>query len=161
LYDNKQKMEPIDVAPLLRNGAETYRALLERNGNTLLIDIPQSLPQIFGSTDLLLHVLSNLLSNANRHTRKGEIMIQAREGAGVITVKVQDNGSGVTPELLPHIFERGVSDSGTGLGLAISKNAIEAHGGAISVESERGRGSVFTFTLPIYDPDKEESGDEQ
>jgi len=161
MYDNKQKMEPIEVAALLSDGAETYRALLERNGNNLIINIPQSLPLVFGSTDLLLHVLSNLLSNANRHTRKGEIIIQALRGAGVITVKVRDNGSGVAPEMLPRVFDRGVSDSGTGLGLAISKNAIEAHGGTISVESERGKGSVFTFTLPVYDPDKEGAKDGQ
>jgi len=150
LYDNKQRMEPLDVAALLRDGAETYRALLERNGNGLTIDIPRSMPYIFGSTDMLLHVLSNLLSNANRHTRNGEITIQAIESAHIITIKVKDTGSGIKPELLPHIFERGVSDSGTGLGLAISKSAIEAHNGAISVESELGKGAIFTFTLPIY-----------
>ena len=150
LSDNRQIMEPIDIAPLLRKGAETYRSLLERHNNSLDLDIPQSFPPIFGSADMLLHVLSNLLSNTNRYTRNGRISIQAVEAEGLITVKIQDDGSGIEPELLPRIFERGVSDGGTGLGLSICKTAIETHGGSITAESEYGWGTQITFTLPVY-----------
>jgi len=160
LADNRQIMEVMDIAPLLRRGAETYRALLERHSNILTLDIPPSLPPIFGSADMLLHVLSNLLSNANRYTRNGEINISATENEGKITVCVRDNGSGVKPELLPNIFERGVSDSGTGLGLSICKTAIEAHNGTISVESEYKQGTVVAFTLPIYsDPEEKQENE--
>ena len=160
LADNRQIMEVMDIAPLLRRGAETYRALLERHSNILTLDILPSLPPIFGSADMLLHVLSNLLSNANRYTRNGEINISATENEGMITVCVRDNGSGVKPELLPNIFERGVSDSGTGLGLSICKTAIEAHNGTISVESEYKQGTVVAFTLPIYsDPEEKQENE--
>jgi len=159
LYESHEDMIPLDIAVLLRKGAETYRALLERQGNRLLLDIPETLPPILGSTDILLHVLSNLLSNANRYTRNGDIMISADveiitngadEEIQVLKVKASDNGAGIAPEMLPDIFRRGVSDAGTGLGLSICKNAIEAHGGKIGVESVPGLGTTVWFTIPIY-----------
>ena len=159
LYDNRQDMEPLDLGTLLREQGETFRALLERNGNNLTINIPQKPLSIFGNNDMLLHVLSNLLSNANRHTRNGEISITVKESDETITVVVKDSGSGVRPELLPYIFERGVSDTGTGLGLSICEAAIQAHGGKISISSEYGQGTVVVFTLPTYnDPAGEVQG---
>ncbi|MCL1829539.1 MAG: ATP-binding protein, partial [Oscillospiraceae bacterium] len=150
LQDDRKEMEPLDIAPLLREGAETYRALLERNGNKLSIDIPPALPLVLGNGDMLLHVLSNILSNSNRHTRDGEISVRAFKENGMITVTVRDNGAGIKPDILQRIFDRGVSDGGTGLGLSICKSAIEAHGGTISAESENLQGAVLTFTLPLY-----------
>jgi len=161
LQDNRQDMEPLDIAPVLRDGAETYRALLERNGNSLSLEIPRSLSLVHGNTDMLLHVLSNLLSNANRHTRGGAISIRAMEDGDAITVTVRDTGTGVKPELLPRVFERGVSEDGTGLGLSICKTAIDAHHGTISIESVYRRGAAVTFTIPIYKkPDPPENENE-
>jgi len=155
LHDNRQDMVPLDIAQLLHEGAETYRALLDRHGNLLSFDIPMTLPRIYGNADMLLHVTSNLLSNANRHTRNGEVRITARCVAGKtrpeILVSVSDNGGGVRPDILPHVFERGVSDSGTGLGLSICMTAIEAHDGTIGIESEPGKGSTVWFTIPIIE----------
>ena len=157
LHDNEQDMKPLDLASLLREGAGTYRALLERNGNVLSLDIPESLPEIFGNADMLLHVLSNLLSNANRYTKGGEIAVKAKAKNDIVTVTVRDSGAGIKPEILPHIFERGVSDSGTGLGLSICKTAVESHGGTVSVRSRFGHGAEVTFSLPVYkEPDLEE-----
>jgi signal transduction histidine kinase len=153
MQENKEDMEPMDIASLLREGAENYRAMLERNGNRLTLDIPPTLPLIFGNADTLLHVLSNLLSNANNYTRNGEIAIQAVEESGNISVTVRDSGAGVKPEYLPRIFERGVSDGGTGLGLSICKSAVEALGGDISAKSEYGHGTGITFILPLYKED--------
>ena len=159
LHESHEDMQPLDIAELLRKGAETYRALLERHGNKLTLDIPKTLPPILGSTDILLHVLSNLLSNANRYTRNGDIMISAAleminggtdEEKQVLKVKASDNGTGIAPEILPNVFLRGVSDAGTGLGLSICKNAIEAHGGTIGIESTPGFGTTVWFTIPIY-----------
>ncbi|MCL2616147.1 MAG: HAMP domain-containing histidine kinase [Defluviitaleaceae bacterium] len=151
LHDNRQDRTPIEIATLLSEGAEVYRALLKRNGNTLTTDIPATLPKIFGNADMLLQVLSNLLSNANRYTKNGEISVLAIEKCGVVAITVRDNGSGVDPDLLPHIFERGVSDNGSGLGLSICKLAIEeVHKGTISAQSTYGQGTDITFTLPIY-----------
>jgi len=160
LYETHADMRPLDIAELLREGANTYRALLERQGNRLILDIPETLPPILGSTDILLHVLSNLLSNANRYTRNGDIKISAGVGtmdngsgadAQVLNVLVSDNGTGIAPEILPDVFKRGVSDAGTGLGLSICKNAVEAHGGTIMIESVFGEGTVVWFTIPVYD----------
>jgi len=171
LYESQEDMTPQDMAKLLRAGAETYRALLERQGNQLVVRIPKVLPPIMCSTDMLLHVISNLLSNANRYTRNGVITISAavelvenrdsrisaeRSDTGdytqVLTVKASDTGTGIEPELLPNVFKRGVSDSGTGLGLAICKSAIEAHGGTIGVESRLGEGTTVWFRIPVYIP---------
>jgi signal transduction histidine kinase len=106
---------------------------------------------------MLLHVLSNLISNANRYTRGGEIGIKATVKSHTIKVTVQDDGTGVNPELLARVFERGVSDGGTGLGLSICKTAIEAHNGTITFESEPGQGTKVVFTLPVYiNPETEE-----
>jgi len=151
MQDNRQEMEPLDISRLLREGASTFRPLLERQGNTLTLDVPLSLPRIIGSTDTLLHVLSNIISNSNRHTRAGDISIRAIENNNSIVITVQDNGAGIKPEMLPYIFERGVSDSGTGLGLSICATAIEAHGGTIDIKSEYGQGVTVTIALPIHD----------
>ena len=154
MYDNRQDMSPIDIAQILREGAETHRAIIERRGNTLTLDI-SDLPMIYGNADMILHVLSNLLTNANRYTRDGRIAIISRceycSSQPQVFISVCDNGEGVKPEMLPHIFERGVSDGGTGLGLAICKTAVEAHGGTIEAESEYGVGTILRFTIPIIE----------
>ena len=161
MYDNSQDMEPIDISPLLRESADTHRILAERHGNVLTVDNPQSLPLINANSDMLLLVLSNLFTNANRHTRNGEILIRAVEKNDSVNVLVKDSGTGIEPDMLPHVFKRGISDSGTGLGLSICKTAIEAHGGDISIKSEQGFGTEVFFTLPIHKkPDMEEQGDE-
>ncbi|HUS12828.1 MAG TPA: HAMP domain-containing sensor histidine kinase, partial [Pyrinomonadaceae bacterium] len=98
-------------------------------------------------------VVSNLVSNALRHTEQGEIKISAEQRDDYVAVSVSDTGSGIPSEYLPHIFDKffQVPDAptgGAGLGLTISKSIVEAHGGQISVQSQVGRGTVFTFTLP-------------
>jgi len=157
MHDGQHDMEMIDFASLLRYECQIYHAMLERKGNTIAINIPEKLPPVYGNNDMLLHILSNLISNANKHTRNGRITLTAVESNGVICVTVRDNGTGITPEMLPHVFERGVTDGGTGLGLSICKSAIESHGGTISVASEYGNGTSVTFTLPVYnDPEEED-----
>jgi len=168
LHESQEDMTAFDITQLLRDGAESYRALLERHGNTLTLDIPRSMPLVLGNADTLLHVLYNLLSNANRYCRNGIIAISAGLENGDLTidsdgkpqddsdgqfvrVSVRDTGTGIRPELLPYVFERGVSESGTGLGLSICKNAIETHGGTIQVESEFRMGTKITFTIPVYE----------
>ena len=169
LHDNRHDMAPIDIAQLLHEGAETYRALLERYGNSLLLDVPLTLPCVFGNADILLHVMSNLMSNANRHTRNGGVFIEARcvliGTRPEVLVTVRDDGDGIKPDLLPYVFNRGVSEGGTGLGLSICKTAIEAHGGAIGIESECGKGTAVWFAIPIIErrerPQEREKGDER
>jgi signal transduction histidine kinase len=138
------------MAALLRS-VETYRFFIERQGNTLTFDIPDSLPKVNGDGDMLLQVMVNLLSNANRHTHNGRIAVIAseQEKGDTVSVTVQDDGEGVLPELMPDLFTRGVSEGGTGFGLSICKGVIEAHGGDISLKSAQGKGTSVTFILPV------------
>jgi two-component system sensor histidine kinase BaeS len=102
-------------------------------------------------------VLRNLLSNAVAHTPQGgEIAVTGRAGDGEVSVSVRDTGAGIPAEHLPYVFDRfyradpsrARQTGGAGLGLAIVRQLVVAHGGTISVTSEPGQGSTFTFTLP-------------
>ena len=113
---------------------------------------------VIGDRDALKQVLLILLDNALKHAQPGgTIALATSMREGRVSVSIRDTGPGIAPEALPHIFERFYrSDSsrtgaGAGLGLAIAKELIEAQRGAISVESQVGRGSVFTVTLPGAD----------
>ena len=103
-------------------------------------------------------VISNLLTNAVRHTpSSGSITVIIKGDKGKLIISVADTGEGIAPEDLPHVFERfyrsGSSrarkEGGTGLGLAIVKQMVEAHGGKVRVESQPGEGSEFSILLPI------------
>lgn len=104
--------------------------------------------------DRLLQVLSNLISNAIKFTPKGgQIRVHVAEADGTLVFSVSDTGTGIPPEMLEAVFERfwqvGKNDKrGLGLGLYIARSIVEAHGGKIWVESEVGKGSTFSFTLP-------------
>ena len=150
LYDNNMGMKPIRLETLLREEASAYRKLIERDGNTLLVKVPADLPPIYGNADIVLLALSNLLSNAGRHTRNGTITISAAAKGDVVSITVTDTGTGISPDLLPYVFERGVSVGGTGLGLSICKTAVEVHDGTITIDSEKGKGTAVTFTLPMH-----------
>jgi signal transduction histidine kinase len=101
----------------------------------------------------VLQVLSNLVGNAVRFApRGGHVRIEVASSEREVAIAVRDDGPGIPPEDLPHVFDRywrRDSRRGTGLGLAIARGIVEAHGGRIHVESAVGRGSTFTFTLPL------------
>ena len=122
--------------------------------------VPRGMPLVLGDRDRILQVLGNLLSNAEHHCRDGgKIALSAERSEGFVLVSVRDNGSGIPAEHVPKIFDRlyqvgDVKDArsreqGLGLGLNIVKTIVEAHGGEVSVESEVGKGSTFSFTLAI------------
>jgi signal transduction histidine kinase len=99
----------------------------------------------------LFEVLSNLLRNAIKFTKKGMIAVTLEEREGHAIVRVKDTGSGIDAAILPRLFEKFAtnSDQGTGLGLYLSKGIIEAHNGRIWAENNPdGKGATFTFTLP-------------
>jgi len=147
-------MKKMKLAPVIREGAETCRALIEKFGNTLVLDIPEELPPVFGSADTLLLVLSNLISNATRYTQNGTITVSAKISNATpvsIIVSVSDTGAGIKPELLPFVFQRGVSEKGSGLGLSICKRAIETHGGTVDIESKVGEGTTVYFSIPAME----------
>ena len=112
---------------------------------------------LFGDKTRVSQVLANLLINAVKFTEEGSVTVSARLDRleGKVTIRVTDTGIGIDRSLMPHLFARFMakSQSGTGLGLFISKSIIEEHGGRIWVErSEVGKGSTFTFELPVSAP---------
>lgn len=117
--------------------------------------IPADLPAAWGDRERIHQVLSNLVGNAIKFTPQGaHVLVAAAAEDGVVRVSVADTGPGIPPEHLPHVFDRfwqarSTRRAGAGLGLAIARGIVEAHGGAIGVESEPGRGTTFSFTLPL------------
>lgn len=148
ITDSTEKSKT-NFTALLNNTTDMLRLLITRQENKLISDVSDGLT-VYGNADLLSQVIINLLQNANSHTKSGEIKLQASVDDGKITVKVNDNGSGISPQLLPHVFERGVTDGGTGLGLFLCKTVVESHGGAIHIESGESAETTVIFTLPVY-----------
>ena len=144
---------PCDLDSIVRETAETYFAVLNKNNNRLAIRIPLEMPKVDADKTRLQRVFVNLVSNAMKHTHNGTIVIKSDEEDGFAKITVRDNGSGISPEDLPHIWERYYkgkhSETGIGLGLFICKFIIESHGGKIWAESEPGKGTSFIFTLPL------------
>ena len=155
MQSSSEKMTALDFSALLKSAAEVRRRLVEKNNNALLVNVHDGLPKVYGNADQLVQVLSNFIDNANRHTKYGKIYIDAEVYEGLVIAKVFDSGMGIPAELLPRIFERGVSNANsTGIGLPICKQIIEAHGGTISVLSQEGKGTVIAMKLPIYNVDR-------
>jgi signal transduction histidine kinase/CheY-like chemotaxis protein len=149
----------VDVNQLLQEVFETIQPLAQAKGLELIFEVPNSLPGLWLDHDRIHQVLLNLLSNAARLTRSGRITLKAElsKNENELLVQVRDTGPGISPEMLPRIFDdyqqaeetEGTSGT-TGLGLAISKRIVELHGGRIWVESEAGEGSSFFFVLPVH-----------
>ncbi|QGY40538.1 HAMP domain-containing protein [Pseudodesulfovibrio cashew] len=124
------------------------------------VDVPPALPHVHVDRDRIHQVLTHLLENAAKFTEGGSVRLSVRDtGEGVMEFTVEDTGSGISPEDISKIFEDFYQSQadwtesgkpfGTGLGLAICREIVEHYGGAIQVESEPGRGSIFRFTLPV------------
>jgi len=150
--------EEIDLKELIRASIENYLILAQEKKISLLERLEAGLPQVKVDPRRLDQVLSNLISNAIKFTGEGgrvEVGAGVEKGVGV-RVYVRDSGVGIPKEEIGNLFEKYrqatsgkiSKQKGTGLGLVISKVIVEAHGGKIWVESEEGKGSTFTFTLP-------------
>ncbi len=144
---------PLRLPPLLADAAEMVRMAAAERGVSLRVQAADGLPPVLADRDRVLQVLSNLLGNAVKFTpRGGDVLVLASARDRVVEVSVADTGAGIPPEQLPHVFDRfwqgDARRKGAGLGLAIARGIVEAHGGRIRAESEPGRGSTFTFTLP-------------
>ncbi|MBW3571082.1 MAG: HAMP domain-containing histidine kinase [Gemmatimonadetes bacterium] len=145
--------EPVRVDALLRGAVDVYGALAERKGITLTVS-PSSAPAALADEPRVHQVLANLITNAVRHTPAGgAITVSAQAEDGQVRFSVADSGAGIAPENLPRVFDRFWSADKcrgcAGLGLAISRAIVQAHGGAMSVDSQPGQGATFTFTLPL------------
>jgi two-component system sensor histidine kinase GlrK len=148
------------LLPIVERNLQRFSPIAQRKKIDLQMKIPQDLPPLRMDNEKIDVVLENLLSNALKFTREGgRILIAARHrrDAGCIEVEVSDTGRGIPESGLKEVFEkfRRVDDGkgavrGTGLGLAIVKHIINAHGGRVWAESEIGKGSTFTFSLPVH-----------
>ena len=138
------------VPELLENVDAIAAPMCLKNGNVVKITAEAG-ADVHGNFEMLLQIFINLVVNANKNTQNGTIAISAsdRERDGFVLFRVEDTGSGISPEDLPHIFEQGFSASGSsGLGLTICQEAVDAHGGEIWVERTGPEGTVFAFTVP-------------
>lgn len=141
----------LDIRNILRTTAEAYRSLLEKKGNVLTLFLSENRLPVYGNSDQLVQLISNLLSNAGAHTEQGEICVSAEVQGDIAAVVVTDTGTGIAPELLSHVFERGMTDGGgNGLGLYICRQIVRDHGGEITIDSMSGVGTTVTVMLPMY-----------
>jgi two-component system phosphate regulon sensor histidine kinase PhoR len=121
------------------------------------LQCPDALPLIHADAVRLEQVLINLVHNAIKFSHPGdEILISAEQQPNNVQFTVTDHGLGISESDLPHVFERffkadrSRSSLGTGLGLAVAKHLVELHGGSIHVESALGKGSTFSFSIPLF-----------
>jgi len=151
--------ETVNLAPLLEDVIGTARQLAEQNKNRLVVESPDNLGTLTVDPMRLRQILLNLLSNACKFTKQGEVKLRVKrvvDGRNWIEIAVADTGIGMTPEQQAKLFEEFTqADSstarqygGTGLGLAITRKLARMMGGDVTVASEPGKGSVFTVRLP-------------
>jgi signal transduction histidine kinase/CheY-like chemotaxis protein len=152
--------ETVSIAPLVDEVIGTARQLAEQNGNKLTVECPPNLPPITVDPMRLRQILLNLLSNACKFTKNGEVSLTARrrtkDGQGIVELAVCDTGIGMTPEQQAKLFQEFTQAEsttarrfgGTGLGLAITRKLARMMGGDVVVSSEINKGSVFTVELP-------------
>jgi signal transduction histidine kinase/GGDEF domain-containing protein len=167
------KFEKVELKGLLELTASSLKPQADVKSIQIEVEVPGQFPTVHGDQEKIEQILTNLIGNSIKFTPEGgRILITAKlfskERGGAygdfVAVSVKDTGIGIPPEHLDSIFEKFYqvesslhrSVSGTGLGLAITKGLVEAHQGKISVESEAGKGSTFTFTLPISESERRE-----
>lgn len=150
------RIETVNVQEVIEEVKLTVQPIVNQSAVTLVNDIEPDLPALRTDREKLRHILLNLTSNAAKFTARGEIRVSACQVNGDINFAVSDTGIGIDKENLTRIFEefdRGRLSHdgqyrGTGLGLAIAKRLVDLLGGTIAVQSETGKGSTFTVTLP-------------
>ena len=155
-------LAPVNPKGLLERVAASFKLSAEQKGITLTVDADSTLPDIQADESRLDRVLSNLVSNAIRHTPPGgSVSILATRQKQAVLISVEDTGEGIPPADLPHIFDRfyradksrtDADGASSGLGLAIAKALVEAHGGRIWVESEENMGTKMKMELFIRRP---------
>jgi signal transduction histidine kinase len=151
-------IQPEEISRLIHEVVIALQPKATGRGLTIAAKLPAGLPLLNIDSHRIKQVLHNLLENAIAHTdRGGSITVTAREQDNHVFVSVADTGEGIPEKDLPLIFERfyrvdksrARATGGSGLGLTIARRLVEAHGGTIEVQSQPGRGSIFTFAIPV------------
>ncbi len=149
--------EPVSMRAAAQSVLDELARQAQEKSITVSLKIPEQLPAVRADAQRLHQVLFNLLDNAIKYTQSGgHVTILAAEKDGAIETAVADDGAGIAPEHLPHVFERfyrvdkarSRELGGTGLGLSIVKHIVQSHGGRVWAESQIEKGSTFYFTLP-------------
>ena len=154
------RLEPreVPVWDVIDEVVSLTRTQVTQKNQTVTVNIPNELPKAWCDRNRLAQILTNLVSNANKYTQEGgAIVVHATREDGMIQIKVEDNGLGMTPEDQEKLFSKFFRSAdekireapGTGLGLSITKNLIELQGGKIWFESEFRKGTSFFFTVPV------------
>jgi two-component system CheB/CheR fusion protein len=151
--------QPVQLAEILQNAIETCHSMFEAKNQTLEVSIGDGDLYLNADSVRLSQVFANILNNASKYTPEaGRIEISASREDGIAVVNVTDNGAGIAPEMLPHIFDVHFQGEqvaqhelkGLGLGLSLVKSMVEMHGGSVETASDgQDKGSRFTVRLPI------------
>ncbi|MDQ4077480.1 MAG: ATP-binding protein [Chloroflexota bacterium] len=149
--------QPTPPQMLLERVALAHGAQAAAQDIQLNVEVDRDVPPVPMDPERMVQVLGNLIRNALRHTPAGgQVTLRATSLEDQVQLQVEDSGSGITPEDLPHIWERlyrgdkaRSQDGSSGLGLPIARSIVEAHGGTISAESQPGLGATFVITLPV------------
>jgi two-component system, OmpR family, phosphate regulon sensor histidine kinase PhoR len=160
--------DDVDLARLAESSVERLRLFADRNGVTLVVDAERGLPTVPGDEARLGQVFVNLVHNAIKFSPDGgEVRIAIRRGPDSLVASVVDHGIGIAKADRARIFERfykadrvRVRGGGTGLGLSIARHVVEGHGGRIWVDSEEGKGSAFSFSIPLVRPEPAHDDDD-
>jgi signal transduction histidine kinase len=144
----------VNLYTYLTNYVERMRTVMDIT--RISLQVPDDIPPVVADYARLERIITNLLTNALKYSSpETPVMISAHRQGGMVVISVTDAGRGIAPEDVSHLFERYYRSErehdteGIGLGLYITKRLVEAHGGQIWVESEVGKGSTFSFTLPV------------
>ena len=161
IRDNSLVMQikPVNLYDLCKLVIPLTKPLIKTNNVTLVNNVSSGLPAVLADDHRLQQILINLISNAIQHTQMGRVSVEAKAKDGKMEIQVSDTGKGIPQEKFAELFEQFTqlddintrSHIGTGLGLSIAKKLVELQGGRIWVDSQIGKGSVFSFTLPVTD----------
>ena len=153
------RVAPVNLVRLIENILITLEPVATERGITLSMEVQRLNQAVSGDPQMFEEIFTTLLDNAIKHNPSGtEVVAELTSQNGIALARISDTGKGISQDLVTHIFDEGARDGGagaapgTGMGLYIAKMLTELHGGTIKAESQTGKGSVFSVTLPFNRP---------
>lgn len=155
---------PVDLNVLTQGVVISMESLAESKNNSILFDKEAENSTVIGDIDRMEQIMRNLIKNAIEATENGIIKVSVKTWKDEVILKIEDNGVGISSEDLPHIWDRfyrvknqrhnHLQEQGSGLGLLIVKKLVQLQGGSIDVESELGKGTIFSISFPTAPKNK-------